>query len=48
MDSGQKTDSQKCFGVAKDLFRFYFGKGLLHLKVPQWGRGRIDTGGKEK
>jgi hypothetical protein len=30
------------------LTRFYFGRGLLHLKVPQLGRGRIDTGAKEK
>jgi hypothetical protein len=47
-DSGQKTDSQKCFGVAKGLFRFYFDRGLLHLKGPHLGRGRIDTGAKEK
>ncbi len=46
--TGQAEDRVKKIEVEILLARFYFSRGLLHLKVPQMERGRIDTGAKEK
>jgi hypothetical protein len=45
---GNTEDRVKKIEVEILLPRFYFDRGLLHLKGPQLGRGRIDTGAKEK